>query len=297
MGTREQFIQYLEEEKRYSKHTLIAYKQDIESFCDFLQRSYSGTMMHSIKRNHIRSFVVEMMNSYLSPGTINRKISSLKTYYHFLQRNNLASKKENPFLGLILPKQTKTLPVYIRENELFNLFENDIFENSFSGIRDRFLLFFILQTGTRRQEVINLTHSKVSTEQKIIRILGKGRKERIIPLSEDLLQILEQYIENKKHIFSIGPEDFLFVTDKGKKLYPKFVYRKVNHYLSLVSKAKKTSPHVLRHSFATHLLNNGADLNIIKELMGHSNLAATQIYTHTSLEKLKSIYKQAHPRA
>jgi integrase/recombinase XerC len=237
------------------------------------------------------------MDLKLHPSSISRKISSIRAYYRFLEKNKLIAKKINPFLGLNLPKIPKKLPSYIRESELSYLFEESFFERDFSGLRDRLLLFFIFQTGVRRQELIELNHENVDLFKKQIKVLGKGSKERYIPLSSDLMILIDLYIDKKQELFNLNLKEPFFVTDKGEKLYPKFVYRKVNFYLERVSKAKKTSPHVLRHTFATHLLNNGADLNIIKELMGHSNLSATQIYTHTSLGKLKQIYKNAHPRA
>ncbi len=297
MTTRERFIYYLKEEKRYSEHTFIAYKQDVDDFFEFLKTAYSITEMEPVSRVIVRSFVVHLMDLKLHPSSISRKISSIRAYYRFLEKNKLIVKKANPFLGLSLPKIPKKLPSYIRESELSHLFEEGFFEESFSGLRDRLLLFFIFQTGVRRQELIELKHGSIDIEKNLIKVIGKGKKERYIPLSSDLRILIDLYVKQKRDLYSLALGEPFFVTDKGNKLYPKYVYRKVNSYLERVSKAKRTSPHILRHTFATHLLNNGADLNIIKELMGHSNLSATQIYTHTSLGKLKQIYKHAHPRA
>ena len=288
---------YLKEEKRFSLHTITAYEGDIRFFYDYYASVYSEKDITVLTRAQLRSFVVYMMDRSFSAATISRKISSLKSFYKFMQREGVVSTDKNPFLGLSLPKKEKKLPAYIRKEELLKLFGQDLFAEDFKGLRDRLLLLFILHTGVRRQELINLRNKDVDISQRNIKVLGKGKKERQIPLSGELFNILLRYINEKQKKFRTDKDSPLFITGEGERLYPKFVYRKVNEYLSKVSKSTKTSPHVLRHSFATHLLNNGADLNIIKELMGHANLAATQIYTHTSLAKLKSIYKHAHPRA
>ncbi len=288
---------YLQEEKRFSSHTIIAYEGDIKYFYDYYESVYSEKDISLLTRSQLRSFVVYMMDKSFSPATISRKISALRSYYKFLQREGYIAVSKNPFAGLSLPKKEKNLPAYIRKEELIKLFEDGLFDEDFEGLRDRLLMLFILHTGVRRQELINLKNKDVDISQRQIKVLGKGNKERQIPLSDELFHTLQAYMEEKQKIAGDEPQAPLFVTGKGKSLYPKFVYRKVNDYLTKISKSTKTSPHVLRHSFATHLLNNGADLNIIKELMGHANLAATQIYTHTSLAKLKSIYKHAHPRA
>ena len=299
MDKKKLFIQYLENEKRYSVHTVAAYKRDIEVFFRYLKDIYGidSVDFSEVTPPLVRSFTVSLLDAGQSARTIRRKISSLKAYYRFLKQKGLSGKKEDLFFSISLPKVNKSLPVYVRETELEHLFRDEIFPAGFAGTRDKVLIIFILHTGVRRRELINLKHGDINMAQKSVKITGKGNKQRIIPLSSGLAKLMQHYIEEKQKYFSVAPSEPFFVTGKGKQLYPKFVYRTVNHYLNLVSKAKKKSPHVLRHSFATHLLNNGADINVIKELLGHSNLAATQIYTHTSIGKLKEIYKHAHPRA
>ncbi len=286
------FILYLQKEKRFSTHTLTAYQADLENASHYLNQEYGVQGLTSASAQMLRSWVVSLMEEGLKPKSVNRKISSLKSYYNFLRKKGKLS--VNPTAKLISPKVDKPLPIYLKETEIKNIFDELEFTADFVGQRDRLMLDLFYSSGVRLSELINLKEVDLNQAQAQIKVLGKRNKQRIIPIPLATLKGLINYIELKQ-AFCDSP--YLFVTDKGKNLYPKFVYRKVNHYLGQVSSLSKKSPHVLRHTFATHMLNNGADLNAIKELLGHANLSATQVYTHNSIEKLKNIYNQAHPRA
>lgn len=289
----EHFLNYLTHQKRYSKHTTTAYQTDITQFLDYISEIYSIANISEVNTSIIRSWMVHLIENKTSPNSINRKLSSLKTYFKYLQKNEVIN--ENPLNKIVAPKTKKRLPVFVKETELENLFDLEIFENDFNGIRDKLIIELLYSTGIRLSELIGLRINSVNFSNNTIKVLGKRNKERIVPFSNNLKNELLQYHDLRKNI---TPEkDYFFLTNNNKKLYPKFVYRLVNTYLSLVTKITKKSPHVLRHTFATHMLNNGADLNAIKEILGHSNLSATQVYTHNTIEKLKNIHKQAHPKA
>ncbi len=239
---------------------------------------------------HVRSYMVELLELHLAKSSVARKISTIKSLYKFLKKEQVID--TSPVQLLETPKIDKRLPTFIKEDEIASLFDNFKFEDSFSGKRDKLILVLLYQTGIRLSEIIGLRVKDVRLQE--IKVLGKRNKERIIPLSSITNSLVIDYIKVKNDLF---PESkSFFITDKGNKLYEKFVYRKVNYYLSMVSSKQKKSPHILRHTFATHMLNNGADLNAIKEILGHENLSATQIYTHNTFQKLKSIHKQSHPR-
>tara|TARA_R110002096_G_scaffold21498_3_gene69848 strand:+ start:8481 stop:9353 length:873 start_codon:yes stop_codon:yes gene_type:complete len=287
----EEFINWLEKEKRYSQHTLLAYRTDLLQFEVYLLERYETKLLEA-NSIMIRSWMVEMMDEGMTTKSVNRKISSLKTFYNFqLKREQL---KVSPMQKIIAPKNKKPLPAFVKNTEMESLFDRQDFADDFEGKRDELIIEILYACGIRLSELIGIEEKDLDLYQPTLKVLGKRNKERIIPMHKGLLQKVKAYIDLKAELFS---SPFLLVTDKGEKLYPKFVYRKVNYYLSQVTTAKKKSPHILRHTFATHMLNNGADLNTIKELLGHTNLAATQVYTHNSIEKLKNIYKQAHPRA
>jgi len=292
----QQFLQYLKSEKRYSSHTLTAYANDLEQFQKFLFASYSLSGIQNVDSAIIRSWVMELISSGLSPRTVNRKLSTLKTYYRFLHRNKLVL--ADPLVRIIPPKTNKRLPEFVNQEQMDLLFDRNMFEKGFKGIRDQLILKFFYFTGIRLSELIQLNISDVDTFSKQIKVLGKRNKERIIPIGKTLLGNIHEYIEARKVNTTGNTVDSpFFITDKGNRTYSKFIYRLVHNYLSYVSTLNKRSPHVMRHTFATHLLNNGADLNAIKELLGHSSLSATQVYTHNTIDKLKTIYNQAHPRA
>lgn len=290
------FFQYLETEKRCSLHTYRAYKTDLEQFFSFISIQYQIKEISEIKLVMIRSWIVSMMDKGISSRTINRKISSLKSLYRFLIRESIVN--ENPMIKVIPPKSSQSLPVFVDKKGMDFLFDEVEFEPGFRGIRNRLVIEMFYFTGIRLSELIDLKDENVDSSQQQIKVFGKRNKERIIPINMQLLQSIESYIEMRnKEIMQSETNHFLFITESGNKMYKKLVYRIVNSYLGKVSTLSKKSPHVLRHTFATHMLNNGANLNTIKEFLGHSNLAATQIYTHNTIDKLKLIYEQAHPRA
>ena len=284
------FLDYLIIEKRYSVHTTVSYENDLNQFNLYLSDSYSGLNFNKVEMIHVRSFMVHLLESKLAKSTVARKVSTIKSLYKFLKKEQIIS--SSPVQLLETPKLDSRLPVFLKEDEIVNLFEEFKFENSFSGKRDKMILYFFYQTGIRLSELIGLKDVDVRNGE--LKVLGKRNKERIIPLSNNIQPLIDQYLTLKKTLDV--KNKYFFVTDKGNKLYEKFVYRKVNHYLSMVSSKQKKSPHILRHTFATHMLNNGADLNAIKEILGHENLSATQVYTHNTFQKLKSIHKQSHPR-
>lgn len=284
------FLDYLTIEKRYSVHTTVSYRNDLNQFNLYLLESYSGIEFHKVEMIHVRSYMVHLLESKLAKSTVARKVSSIKSLYKFMKKEQLIS--SSPILLLETPKLDSRLPVFLKEEEVVNLFEEFKFEDSFSGKRDKMILYLFYQTGIRLSELIGLKDVDVRNGE--LKVLGKRNKERIIPLSNNIQPLIDQYLNLKDELGF--KKKYFFVTDKGNKLYEKFVYRKVNYYLSMVSSKQKKSPHILRHTFATHMLNNGADLNSIKEILGHENLSATQVYTHNTFQKLKSIHKQSHPR-
>jgi len=286
------FKQYLVSEKRFSSHTVEAYLNDIKQYLNFCEEN----AVDLLTTNHkvIRNWIVFMLKSEYSTRSVNRKISSVKTYYRYLKRSELI--KIDPSQKINLVKNDKKLPHFVESENMDFLLDEVEFPDNYEGFRDNLIINLLYYTGMRRAELINLKISDINIAEKKIKVLGKRNKERIIPLTKKLLCIYNVYIEKRNELY-VNSEDYVFLTKKGNKLYPKSVYYTVNKYLSLVTKIDKRSPHVLRHSFATHLLNNGADINAVKELLGHANLSATQIYTHNTFEKLKRVYKQAHPRA
>ena len=290
------FIAYITFEKRFSKHTIKAYQTDLEQFKTYLITTYSISKNSEITHHHVRSWIIALMQQEISARSINRKLSTLKSLFQFLIKKGKLNK--NPMLKVVMPKTGTRLPVFVEQRPLEMLFENVAFPNNYEGVRDRLIMDLFYQTGVRRSELIHLQISDIDFQGQAIKVLGKGNKERIIPINRDLRLQITNYLELRKSTFpdllSIGQ---LFLTKKGKPLYPKKVYNLVKKYLGMVTTQEERSPHILRHSFATHLSNNGADLNAIKELLGHSSLAATQVYTHNSIERLKEIYEQAHPKA
>jgi integrase/recombinase XerC len=287
----EKFIQYITNERRYSPHTVLAYKTDLEVFASYMLATYEITSPSELTVTMLRSFVMEQMETGLNPKSVNRKISSIKAYIRYMRKEGVIN--INPAATLKSIKTPKTLVSALSENEISDLLNNDFFDESPEGLRARAMIELMYATGVRRSELINLKLSGLDLGQKTIRVIGKRNKERLIPLTDASIEAISGYLSIRP---SAQNEVFLFLTDKGKKLYPELVYTTVKRYLSYVSSLQKKSPHVLRHTFATHLLNKGADMNDIKELMGHANLSATQVYTHNSFEQLKSVYNQSHPR-
>ena len=289
----EQFIKYLTFEKRYSQHTIIAYKNDIIQYQQHL--TSLETEIQLANHQNIRSWIIDLMDNSLDAKSINRKISTLRSFYKFLQKEKVIT--DNPVQKVLAPKTAKKLPVFITDDKLTTLLDSNSFSEDFEGLRDKLVLELLFGTGIRLSELLGLKTSNVYLNEKTVKVLGKRNKERIIPINLTLTNLLNHYIvEKNNQDYSNNPE-VLIVTNTGAKGYPKLIHRIVQKYLSLISTQEKKSPHILRHSFATSLLNKGADINAIKDLLGHANLAATQIYTHNSIERLKSIYKQAHPKA
>ena len=289
------FLQYLQYEKRYSQHTIIAYENDLLQFAEFLRKTYELDNTSETRHIHVRSWMVSLMESGLSSRSINRKVSVLKTFFKFQLRNG--GIQNNPLSKVVAPKQKKRLPVFIGKNQTDLLWEQVDFGQDFPGLRDRLILEILYATGIRRSELINLADKDVDFANQSIKVLGKGNKERIIPVSKQLQTALKEYLAIRNKTLKSHRFPSLLVTDEGGKMEPRKLYRIVNNTLKQITTVEKKSPHVLRHTFATHLLNNGAEINAIKELLGHSSLAATQVYTHNTIDKLKDIYKKAHPKA
>ncbi len=289
-----EFLIYLQYEKRYSSHTLISYRTDLNQFAAFL--SSLEMDLFRAGTTEVKNFLVQQLNFGLSESAVNRKLSSLKSFYKYLHREGTIS--ENPTTSIKTLKTPKRLPVFVEESKMNTLLDSDVvFDDSFIGKRDKLVIEILFGTGIRLAELINLKTQDLNMYESTIKVLGKRNKERIIPIHAQLLADIEDFIEIKKTQNFNNKSLYIIVTNTGEKAYPNLIYRIVTNCLNLISTQEKRSPHVLRHSFASSLLNRGADLNAIKELLGHANLAATQIYTHNSVERLKSIYKQAHPRA
>jgi len=289
------FIDYLKFQKRYSQHTIISYHTDLVAFFDFIELTFGDTPLPDIKASFIRTWLASLKDGGMEAKSINRKISTLKSFFKYQLKEEIV--QVSPMSTIISPKTNKRLPQFVEKADIDTLFSYVEFPDDWQGKTDRILLQLFYNTGIRQAELVSLKESQVDTYKRSIKVLGKGNKERIIPISEELLGLLKDYMVEKRKIFDKYEQEFLLVNDKGKKLYPKYVYNAVKKYLSKITTISKKSPHVLRHTFATHLMNNGADLNAVKELLGHSSLAATQVYTHNSIEKLKDIHKKAHPKA
>ncbi len=289
------FLTYLQHEKRYSPHTLLAYETDLRQYEQYIQINFELTLL-TAKASQVRSFMVSLMDDKISANAINRKISSLRSFYKYLQRESILI--VNPMLLIRAPKVPKRLPVFVEEHKMDQLLDSEtVFNDEFSSQRDKLVLELLFGTGIRLAELLLLKDTDINSYESTIKVLGKRNKERIVPLHPTLLKEVEAYISLKYVQNFDNKIPTLIVTNTGIAAYPKMIYRIVNRYLTLISTQDKKSPHVLRHSFASSLLNRGADLNAIKELLGHAGLAATQVYTHNSVERLKSIYKQAHPKA
>jgi len=289
------FLNKLRFERRYSEHTLIAYQTDLEQFSIYLEGNFQLSQIEQTETIHVRTWIVSLMEVGLNPKSVNRKITSLNTFFRFLQKQEVIS--VNPMAKVHTPKNPKRLPVVIEQEKIATLFETLESPDCFVDIRNVLIIEMFYATGIRLSELIQIRLSHFDLNQGLLKVIGKRQKERIIPLSSRLIEGIKSYLnERNKLEMKEYTIDFLFVTPKGKKLYPRLVYSLVNSYLSNITQTRR-SPHVLRHCFATHMLENGADLNAIKELLGHASLAATQVYTHTTVEKLKKVYKQAHPKA
>ncbi|MEN9297221.1 MAG: hypothetical protein RJA42_1490 [Bacteroidota bacterium] len=280
------FLDHLSIERRLSSHTITSYSTDLEQFTAFI----NPTELQQVQAMDVRKWLISLSDDSLQNRSINRKLATLRTFYKYLLRTGKIT--ENPMTSIRMVKTTKKIPHFVRESEMENLVENRIIATNFSEARDELILFLLYGTGIRLAELISLQNSQVNLAAKTIRVIGKRNKERMIPIPAFLVELIETYRQ-----FCPFENAHLLLTDKGEPLYPMFVQRLVKKNLGEFSQLEKLSPHVLRHTYATHLLNRGADLNAIKELLGHANLAATQVYTHNSMEKMKAIYQQAHPKA
>ena len=289
------FLDYLKFEKRYSAHTISSYQQDINSFFEFLDQTFGDMPMDRITATYIRSWLAGMKEKKMTAKTINRKLSALRSFFKYhLKRGAI---NQMPTINVIAPKITRRLPVFMKESETKELLETlAAGSEDWKSLNARMLITLFYATGMRLSELIGLREKQLDLSRSQIRVLGKGNKERLIPISQEIISLIKDY-QRQKAANLEQEEDFLLVTEKGRKLYPKYAYVLVNKHLGGAITLDKKSPHVLRHTFATHLMNNGADLNAVKELLGHASLAATQVYTHNTIEKLKNVHKKAHPKA
>ena len=289
----DEFLTYLQAEKRYAQHTIKAYKNDLNQFHAFCQENGSENM--DLHHKTIRSWVVSLMDKGSSSRTVHRKLTSLRTYCKYLIRQG--SLDANPLDKVLKPKLSKRVPSFVDEEKMNQLLDQHAFGEDFSGTRNKLIIELLYQTGIRRSELVGLRLDSVDLHGETLKVLGKRSRERIMPMSSELAEEISVYISFRSKLADHELQEALFLTERGNPIYDQLVYRVVNKYLALVSTLEKKSPHILRHTFATHMLNKGAALNAIKELLGHTNLSATQIYTHNTFKKLKSIYNQAHPRA
>lgn len=291
----DEFLQYIQYEKNYSSHTVLSYHKDLSQFCEFLQLEEVQFKPDKVDVNDIRQWILSLMSAGDSARTISRKISTLKSFWRFLRVKGYVL--QNPTSKIILPKTNKPLPAFFKEKEMDAALDETFLPDSFEAVRNHLILELFYLTGIRLSELIGIRDVDVDLAGGSLKVTGKRNKQRIVPLSMEFCRKLQNYITERDDIFDDREDGRLFVLSSGKKLYPKMLYNLVHNTMSQFSNASKKSPHVLRHTFATGLLNEGADINAVKELLGHTSLAATQVYTHTSFEELNNIYKHAHPRA
>lgn len=289
-----EFLRYIRFEKRMSDHTFIAYQNDLKQFSDYLKQEIGLEEITLIRHIHIRSWLAHLKEAQMGERTLQRKISAVKSLFKYLLR--LGQVTENPTRLVHTPKAPKRLPAFLEEKQTAQIAETLSYPEGFEGDTERLIMELLYQTGMRRAELVGLKELDIEFSRKQIRVLGKRNKERMIPVGEDLLIDLRAYIDEKRKIFNPAG-NFLLCLMNGKPVYPQYVYRVVQKHLKDITTLRKKSPHVLRHTFATQLSNNGAELNAIKELLGHSSLAATQIYTHNNIDRLKEVYRKAHPKS
>jgi len=288
------FLKYLEFEKRVSRHTILAYKTDLQQFSAFILNTFTEPKAEAADYGMIRSWIINLVESKIEALSINRKIACLRSFYKFLLRQEFISK--DPMLKIRGLKTKKQLPSFVKEGDMMALLDHTDFDRGFSSIREKLVLELFYATGIRLSELISLKENQIDLRNQTLKVIGKRNKERIIPFSKSIVPIINEYISVRNRDVQLKEHGFLFVTDKGEPCYPMLIYRSIKTYLKKTS-SEKQSPHVLRHTYATHLLNKGAEINAVKDLLGHSSLAATQVYTHNSIEKLKKVFDQAHPKA
>ncbi len=293
MEYQDAFLDYLIYERRMSPHTCNAYKNDLDQFVQFCNTMVGDFDIKGVDAKLIRSWIIYLMENEISARSVNRKVSTLKSFYKYLMKLEII--ETNPALNITLPKVRKKLPSFVDENSMNILLDGGFFEKDFLGTRDKLIITLLYGTGIRLAELVSLQETDIDMEQFLIKVLGKRNKERIIPYPKELNKLINEYLELRNREFE-GTTPYFLVTSKGDKVYDKLIYRVVKNKLGGITSLEKKSPHILRHTFATHLLNKGADLNAVKELLGHANLSATQVYTHTTFEKLQKTYKKTHPR-
>jgi len=289
------FLNHIQFEKRVSVHTTLAYKSDLEQFTLFLTQHFPDYTLHTADYGVIRSWIIHLTETGIEAASVNRKIACLRSYYKFLMRREVI--ENDPMTKIRVLKTKKRLPSFVKETDMVNMLDHITFDDTLEGWRNKLMLELFYATGIRLSELIYLKESQVDRRNNTIKVLGKRNKERVIPFASSIVNILDRYCEIRNKEVEMKGHGFLFVTDKGERCYPMMVYRVVKQYLRDNTTSEKQSPHVLRHTYATHLLNKGAEINAVKDLLGHTSLAATQVYTHNSLEKLKKVFDQAHPKA
>lgn len=292
--TTKRFLEYLQYERNYSSHTVLSYHKDLDQFSSFITRQCGEFSIDNIDSDLIRRWIVNLMEQKNTPATVKRKLSAIKSYFKFLIRQGVT--KKNPTIGISGPKNQKKIPIFVKEADMDNLLDNVDFGDGFEAIRNKLIIHLFYITGIRRAEILELKDPDIDFSTQTIKVTGKRNKQRIIPFGNETHNMLLQYLEERDVRIGIG-DGHVFVKKDGEKLYPMLLYRIVNNKLSETTTLSKKSPHILRHTFATSLLNHGAEINSVKELLGHSSLAATEVYTHTTFEELKKTYHAAHPRA
>ncbi len=289
------FLKYLEYEKRCSKHTLSSYRNDLNQFDQFVKSYPEPGTVTSASHQHIRAWLITLLEKGLVARTVNRKIAALRSYYKYALKHDIIEK--DPSRKVRVLKAAKNLPVFAQETEILKTLDQLVYQDGFEGARDKLVIEFLYGTGTRLSELINLNEQDLNLTNKLVKVLGKRNKERIIPIPSPLVEVIASYLELKRDRFSNNYSPYLIVNNKGDQSYPMMVYRIVKSILLTIPSLEKQSPHILRHTFATHLLNKGAELNAVKELLGHASLAATQVYTHNTIDRLKKVFDQSHPKA
>jgi len=289
-----EFLSYLESQKRCSKNTILSYNNDLLSAAIYFNKTYAISQIDQVSFFHIRSYIVSLLTGGMSSKSVNRKISSLRSFYKYLMKKSCVD--SNPMLKVVAPKVSKRLPDYVSKIDMSKLFDSLSFDKSFKEARNYMIILLLYNTGMRKAELIGLQDQDINYLQKRISVTGKGNKQRMVPISEHLIVKLKEYLQIRNQSFD-SRDNTLLLTEKGKTMYPKLVYNIVNRVLLQIATNTKKSPHILRHTFATHMANNGAELNAIKELLGHASLAATQVYTHNSIQKLKDVHSRSHPKA